>query len=248
MTSQQNITANTPMGANLVPSGGATFRVWAPRATAVYLNGVFGGIKLDGHSDEAQLLAKTGGYWTGFVVSAQEGDLYKFWVDGAGTSGFKRDPYARELASDAEFPHCSSIIRFPPAYPWHDSAFVAPGFSDMIVYQLHIGTYALETPGNSSTFLDVVGKISYLTDLGINVLQPLPVDEVEVDPSLGYNGADLFPPDFPTSLPKKLRSKLISSRSIKCSPRRDAPNYSCPIFVPDMPSSKCSSISLICLV
>src|SRR5215469_12768024 len=33
--------------------------------------------------------------------------------------------------------------------------------------------------------------------LGINVLQPLPVEETETDPSMGYNGADLFSPDFP---------------------------------------------------
>jgi 1,4-alpha-glucan branching enzyme len=33
---QQNITPDTPMGANLVP-GGATFRVWAPTADAVYV-------------------------------------------------------------------------------------------------------------------------------------------------------------------------------------------------------------------
>ena len=46
MISQQNISANTLMGANIVPGGGATFRVWAPRATAVYLNGVFGGVAL----------------------------------------------------------------------------------------------------------------------------------------------------------------------------------------------------------
>ena len=46
-------------------------------------------------------------------------------------------------------------------------------------------------------FLDVLAKIPYLVALGINVLQPLPVDEVETDPSMGYDGADLFSPDFP---------------------------------------------------
>ena len=52
-------------------------------------------------------------------------------------------------------------------------------------------------PGVASTFLDVIGKIPYLVALGINVLQPLPIDEVETDPSMGYDGADLFSPDFP---------------------------------------------------
>ncbi|MGA2880230.1 MAG: alpha amylase C-terminal domain-containing protein, partial [Bryobacteraceae bacterium] len=72
-----------------------------------------------------------------------------------------------------------------------------PDFSNMIVYQLHIGTYAITQPGIASTYLDMIGKIPYLVALGINVLQPLPVDEVETDPSLGYDGADYFSPDFP---------------------------------------------------
>ena len=67
----------------------------------------------------------------------------------------------------------------------------------MIVYQLHIGTYAITQPGVASTYLDIIGKIPYLVALGINVLQPLPVDEVETDPSMGYDGADYFSPDFP---------------------------------------------------
>jgi len=67
----------------------------------------------------------------------------------------------------------------------------------MIVYQLHIGTYAPSSPGMASTFLDVIGKIEYMVSLGINVLQPLPIDELETDPSMGYNGADYFSPDFP---------------------------------------------------
>jgi 1,4-alpha-glucan branching enzyme len=62
---------------------------------------------------------------------------------------------------------------------------------------LHIGTYAIATPGVASTFLDIIGKIPYLVALGINMLQPLPMDEVETDPSMGYDGADYFSPDFP---------------------------------------------------
>src|ERR1700741_425022 len=67
----------------------------------------------------------------------------------------------------------------------------------MIVYQLHVGPYNPGAPGVASTFLDVIAKIPYLVALGINVLQPLPIDEVETDPSMGYDGADYFSPDFP---------------------------------------------------
>lgn len=195
MISQQNISAETPMGATLIP-GGVTFRVWAPRATAVYLNGTLGGQVYNSQTPD-RLLSNSNGYWTGFQQGAREGDLYRYWVVGPSSAGFKRDPYARGLATDVPFPGSSSIIRSGTSYPWHDAGFVTPDFTNMIVYQIHIGTYAIGTSGVASTFLDVIGKIPYLVGLGINVLQPLPVDEVEANPNMGYSGADYFSPDFP---------------------------------------------------
>jgi 1,4-alpha-glucan branching enzyme len=212
MISQANISPNTPLGANLVNGGGATFRAWAPLASAVYVNGTFGGTPRMGQTDDLLLANDGHGYWTGFVDAASEGDPYHFWVVGPGSSGYKRDPYARELATDAPFPNCSCLIRSATSYPWHDSTFVTPDFSNMIIYQLHIGTYNPSAPGVASTFLDVIGKIPYLVALGVNVLQPLPVDEVETDPSMGYNGADLFSPDFPyvVTEPATLNTHLVT--------------------------------------
>ena len=197
MISQAHILPTTPMGANLVDGGGATFRTWAPRATAVYVNGNFGGTPQTGQTDDLLMAKDANGYWTGFIPAVRDGDPYRFWVVGQGSSGYKRDPYAREMATDAPFPNCSCLIRSGTAYPWHDSAFVTPDFSNMIVYQLHVGAYAPSATEAASTFLDVIGKIEYLVALGINVLQPLPIDEMETDPSMGYNGADYFSPDFP---------------------------------------------------
>jgi 1,4-alpha-glucan branching enzyme len=211
MISQANILPTTPMGATLI-DGGATFRAWAPRATGVYVNGIFGGAPKIGQTDDLLMAKDANGYWTGFISGAQNGDLYHFWVVGAGSSGYKRDPYAREMAEDAPFPTCSCLIRLGTAYPWHDSAFVTPDFSNMIVYQLHVGTYAPSAPGVASTFLDVIGKIEYLVALGVNVLQPLPIDELETDPSMGYNGADYFSPDIPyvVTSPAALSGYLIT--------------------------------------
>jgi 1,4-alpha-glucan branching enzyme len=77
---------------------------------------------------------------------------------------------------------------------------------------LHVGTYAPSAAGVASTFLDVIEKIEYLVALGINVLQPLPVDEFETDPSMGYNGADYFSPDsgYVVSDPTSLAGHLTS--------------------------------------
>ena len=67
--SQQHITAFTPMGGNLVP-GGATFRLWAPRATEVYVRGDFNGWVKD---ESSQLVENGDGRWTGFVPGASDG-------------------------------------------------------------------------------------------------------------------------------------------------------------------------------
>ena len=197
MMPQTNITADTPMGANL-NGGGATFRAWAPRATAVYVNGTFGGVVISGQTDDLLMASDGHGYWTGFIEGATDGDLYHFYVVGVGSQGYKRDPYAREMAVDKAFPECSCVIRSTSAYPWHDAAFVTPDYSNMIVYQLHAGAYD-PTSHNTrpSTFLDVIGKIEYLAALGINLLQPLPIHEMETGVSMGYNGGDYFSPDLP---------------------------------------------------
>jgi 1,4-alpha-glucan branching enzyme len=195
MLSQETISSATPTGAQILP-GGASFRLWAPRALAVYLNGSFTGQVYDQPTEDRLLNKDASGYWTGFQPGARDGDRYRFWVEGEGSSGYKRDPYARELAPEG-FPNSFGVLREADAYPWHDAGFRTPDFSDMIVYQLHIGTYAIREAGVCSNFLDVISKIPYLAELGVNVLQPLPIDEQEANPSMGYGGADFFSPDFP---------------------------------------------------
>ena len=96
MLSQANISAQTPAGATL-GAGGASFRLWAPEADAVYLHGIFGGQAFEELSDDRLLQKDARGYWTGFQDGARDGDRYRFWVEGKGSAGYKRDPRAREL-------------------------------------------------------------------------------------------------------------------------------------------------------
>jgi len=185
-----------PMGGNL-SANGATFKVWAPGAQGVYLNGTFGGNNRWAQDTDPDLLLQkdSAGYWSGFMPGAGEGDPYKFYVVGTGSRGYKRDPYARELSFDPPFPSANCLLRNPGLYPWHDQGFVTPDYSNMIIYQLHVGTFYSNRPGEDGTFLDVVEKIEYLAALGITVLELLPIDEFETQTSQGYNGSDLFSPE-----------------------------------------------------
>jgi hypothetical protein len=73
------------MGANLT-QWGATFRVWAPNANSVTVQGSF-----SGWSDQP-LTGSPSGYWYAFVPGVKDGDQYKFYRDRAprGTSVIPR--------------------------------------------------------------------------------------------------------------------------------------------------------------
>jgi 1,4-alpha-glucan branching enzyme len=189
--SQQHITLATPMGANLVP-GGATFRVWAPRAKEVYICGDFNGWTKAGHS---VLVRDSTGRWAGFVAGASDGHKYKFYVVGLGSEGFKRDPYARELTSVWPDPDC--ILRSAASFPWQDWSWRTPDFRDLVIYQFHVGTwYGPDRESRVAKFLDVLDRLEYLADIGVNAIEPLPVTEYSTPRSMGYNGSDLFSPEI----------------------------------------------------
>lgn len=154
----------------------------------------------------ALLVKDEHGYWAGFVPGIQDGDPYRFYVVGTGSEGFKRDPYARELEFDG-YPDCNCVIRNPAEYQWHDSAFHPPPFNDLIIYQFHIGVFYAKNdagndirPGRVCKTLDVVDRIEYFTDLGVNAIMPLPFQEYQGENSLGYNGTDLFSPEMDYSV------------------------------------------------
>ena len=213
--SQQNINASTPMGANLV-DGGCTFRVWAPRAKQVYVTGEFNS---NTRNDQSLLLPHGNGDWTGFIPGVKEGQLYKFYVVGRGREGPKRDPYARELTNVWPNPDC--IIRSPATYTWQDDDWKTPEFSDLVVYQLHIGTwYGPDRANRVAKMLDMLDRIEYLEALGVNAIEPLPLVEYSSPRSMGYNGSDLFSPEMDyqvygqdLSLYVQLANRLLAAKN-----------------------------------
>jgi 1,4-alpha-glucan branching enzyme len=187
--SLEHIRSSTPMGANLIADG-ATFRVWAPHARAVYVLGEFN----NRERNDASLLTRDAyGHWRGFVAGAQDRHRYMFYVVGDGSEGPKRDPYARELQT----PFPSECIIRRPDFPWHESRFVTPRFQDFVIYQLHVGTFFTPNlPRKGGTFLDVALKVPYLSDRGVTAVQLLPIQEFQTTFSLGYNGTDYFAPEM----------------------------------------------------
>ncbi|MGE3178018.1 MAG: alpha amylase C-terminal domain-containing protein [Vicinamibacterales bacterium] len=199
------VSRSTPMGATLV-DGGVTVRTWAPHARDVYI--VTPATLTDGWLtwepvESARLTPLGDDTWAGFVPGLGEGDPYLFWVRGpvGGSEGFKRDPYARELAA-CGFPDCPCLVRSPRTYPWHDAGWRPHAFHELVIYQLHVGVFwSVDALGRDrrteyGRFLDVVERLPYLQDLGVTAIQLLPVQEYDMDRGLGYANVDYFSPEM----------------------------------------------------
>ncbi len=203
--SQLYLDSHAPMGATLMADG-ATFRVWATAAQAVYvITDDLAAARVHGWTPrEKDLLVRhTDETWTGFVAGISDGSPYRFWVVGEGGRGFKRDPYARELGTTPPYPDCDCVVRSPQDYPWHDQGYQPPPFHELIIYQFHFGVYyAVDAAGRYlrqtryARCLDLLNRIEYLRELGINAIQPLPIQEFPTQFSLGYNGCDYFSPEM----------------------------------------------------
>jgi 1,4-alpha-glucan branching enzyme len=167
-------------------AGGTTFRVWAPHAQAVFVTGTF-----DGWAMDATPLAPdgdgTGGTWSADVPGAGPGDEYRFTIRTADEALLRMDPYARQVTSSVG----NSVVYDPAAFDWGDDQYRAPGWDDLVIYEMHVGTFAA-TGDRAGTFDSARRRLAYLRELGISAIQVMPPFEFAGDISWGYNPAHLF--------------------------------------------------------
>jgi len=179
------ISSRPGMGALPYP-GGVTFRVWAPFASGVAVAGTF-----NAWSPDATRLASEGqGYWSADVAGAAARDQYKFVITNPRLPAplWKNDPYARELTSSAG----NSVIA-EPDYVWRSVGYSTPPWNELVIYELHVGSFLFEAARHGRGDFDtVISKLDYLADLGVNAVQIIAADEFPGDVSWGYNPAYIF--------------------------------------------------------
>ncbi|MGH9157269.1 MAG: alpha-amylase family glycosyl hydrolase [Acidimicrobiales bacterium] len=173
----------TGMGA-VAHVGGVGFRVWAPNAEGVSVAGSF-----NAWSPEANPMANEGGgYWSVEVADAAAGDGYKFVVRRGGEVLWRNDPYAREVTNSAG----SSVVA-DPDFDWgDDGSYRMPPWDELVIYELHVGTFNDARGGGPGSFASVARRLPYLRDLGVTAIELLPSAEFALDFSWGYNPAHIF--------------------------------------------------------
>ena len=176
-----------PIGAELAAGGGVHFRVWAPKRNEV-------AVKLESAGAPRALAPEPGGYFAGIVTGATEGTRYRFILDGTDAVP---DPASR---FQPEGPHGPSMVVDPLAFRWADQAWRGVPMDARVVYELHIGTFTRE-----GTWRAALGELSALRDLGVTVLQVMPVSEFPGAFGWGYDGVDLFAPTRLYGVPADVR-------------------------------------------
>ena len=162
---------------------GVSFRVWAPNAQEVFVMGDFN----DWKSDTVALLPEENGYWSVNVPEAQAEQEYKFCLKTAVGELQRNDPYARQLTNSV-----GNGIIYDPNFDWNEEPFQMPNWNEMVIYELHVGTFNVKEEGKPGDFYSVIEKLNYLKSLGINAIEIMPVAEFPGGYSWGYNPAHPF--------------------------------------------------------
>lgn len=195
--------AHAPLGSTPVSGGGAVFKVWAPNATQAYVRGAFNGFSL------AHPMTKSGEVFTRSLPLISPTATYEYYFEPGGH--WRPDPRGRRTFSTGG--SYKSQITSPLGHQWKAASFQTPPREDLVIYELHIGTFAGRNDpyGPASlpaTFTDVKNRVGHLADLGVNAVELTPINEFPFDYSAGYNPITQFAPESRYGTPSDLKAMI----------------------------------------
>jgi len=185
------------LGARVLERGVA-YRVWAPKAKVVSVE-----IKrAEGKKRVITLNAMLDGYHTGTDVEGREGDRYQFLLD---KNGPFADPVSRVQEGGVSG---SSVVVDPSSFPWTDYEFQRPPFRDLVIYEIHVGTFTKE-----GTFRAAIDRLDHLKELGVSAIELMPIADFPGERNWGYDGVLLYAPASCYGSPDDLRALVDAAHT-----------------------------------
>lgn len=179
------------LGANCVGSSAVRFRVWAPRVKQVSVHV----LNHEGR-DPVPMEPQGKGYFDLTVEGVRVGDRYRYVLDG---DKVRPDPVSR---FQPEGVHKASAVVDPHAFAWSDRGWRGIAFKDLVIYELHTGTF---TP--TGTFEAIIPHLEYLKqDVGITAIELMPVAQFPGTRNWGYDGTYLYAPHSTYGGPQGLKA------------------------------------------
>ncbi|WBB81182.1 malto-oligosyltrehalose trehalohydrolase [Micromonospora sp. WMMD882] len=152
------------------------FAVWAPQANRVRL-------RVEG-ADDREMTAGPGGWWRTAAPDAGPGADYAFLLD----DDERALPDPRSPWQPAGV-HGPSRVYDHAAYEWGDQAWTGRQLPGSVLYELHVGTFTPE-----GTFDAVIERLDHLVDLGVDLIELLPVNAFNGEHNWGYDGVCWYAP------------------------------------------------------
>lgn len=184
MSKKTNTVAKQPGMGAITNENSVTFRVLATYAEKVYVTGTFN----DWSKTSTPLFSENNGYWSTDVPEAKAGDEYRYLIHGREGIVYRIDPYARKVTNSIG----NGIIYDPQAFDWGDNNFQIASWNELVIYEMHIGTFHVKEIGQPGAFDSAIEKLPYLQDMGINAIEVMPITEFPGDFSWGYNPSHPF--------------------------------------------------------
>jgi maltooligosyltrehalose trehalohydrolase len=153
------------------------FTVWAPAASRVMLH-------LPGLDRREPMLRSDGGaegWWRVAVPEAGHGTDYAFAVDGGDPRPDPRSPWQPDGV------HAPSRVFDAGRFTWSDAGWPGRPALGSVFYELHLGTFTPE-----GTLDAAIGRLGHLVDLGVDMVELMPVAAFPGTRGWGYDGVDLY--------------------------------------------------------
>ena len=185
-----------PFGAELTADGRVRFRLWAPGARRVDLS-------LDDGRGVARILPMSSladGYYEIITAAAQPGSLYRYRINGENEVP---DPASRLNPQDV---HGPSQVVDPTEFDWTDGEWHSRPWHEAVVYELHVGTFSPE-----GTFAGVAARLDHLVELGVSVIELLPIADFPGKRGWGYDGVLPYAPESAYGTPNELKSLIAAA-------------------------------------
>jgi 1,4-alpha-glucan branching enzyme len=105
------------------------------------------------------------------------------------------DPTAPELTSDQQntaILHIRDGKKVVTTYEWKYDDKPLPQDRELIIYELHVGDFNVKEGQQRGRFVDVLEKLDYLADLGVNALEFMPLNAFPEGHNWGYSQRSLY--------------------------------------------------------
>lgn len=150
------------------------------------------------------LAREENGYFSSFVGDIRAGSRYRFRLDDGEAYP---DPASR---FQPDGPHGASMLIDPTSFTWSDADWRGVSLEGQVIYELHVGTFT-----RAGTFRAAIDRLPDLVDLGVTVLEVMPVAEFAGQFGWGYDGVALFAPYHVYGTPDDFRAFVDAAHRLE---------------------------------